>query len=50
MVKGTLKDTLNDIPYDNKGYAMTYEDFLKVIGKYKAMKKEKNEKDKESSK
>jgi hypothetical protein len=41
-----VKDTLNDIPYDNKGYAMTYEDFLKVIGKYKAMK----EKDKESSK
>jgi hypothetical protein len=50
MVKDTLKDTLKDhvksIPYDNKGYAMTYEDFLKVIGKYKAMK----EKDKGSSK
>jgi hypothetical protein len=38
---------VKDIPYDNKGYAMTYEDFLKVIGKYKAIKKEK---DKESSK
>jgi hypothetical protein len=34
---------VKDIPYDNKGYSMTYEDFLKVIGKYKAMKKEKKE-------
>jgi hypothetical protein len=36
-VKDT-KDT-KDIPYDNKGYAMTYEDFMKVIEKYKEMKK-----------
>ena len=36
-----IKDT-KDIPYyDNKGYAMTYEDFMKVIEKYKAMKKKK---------
>jgi hypothetical protein len=46
-IKEPVKDTKDtkdtkDIPYyDNKGYAMTYEDFMKVIEKYKAMKKKK---------
>jgi hypothetical protein len=40
-IKEPAKD-IKDIPYyDNKGYAMTYEDFMKVIEKYKAMKKKK---------
>jgi hypothetical protein len=41
-IKESIKDTkesVEDIPYDNKGYAMSYEDFQKVIEKYKAMKK-----------
>ena len=29
------KDTAKDIQYDNKGYVMSYDDFLKVIEKYK---------------
>lgn len=34
------KDNAKDIPYDNKGYAMSYDDFLKVIEKYKRHNKD----------
>lgn len=34
------KDTAKDIQYDNKGYVMSYDDFLKVIEKYKRHNKD----------